>query len=65
MDLITSEILLDALNVAKVVFKDGLTGTIILGERYQKIFTALAEHFTLSDHDIHVTTSTDVIRDME
>ena len=65
MDLITNEMLLDALNQAKVVYKNGLTGTIILGEKYQKIFTALPEHFTLSDYDIHITTSTDVMKDME
>ena len=65
MDLITNEMLLDALNEAKVVFKNGLTGTIVLGEKYQKIFTALPEHFTLSDYDIHITTSTDVMRDIE
>lgn len=65
MDLVTSEMLLDALNVAKSVYKNGLTGTIILGEKYQKIFTALPEHFTLSDFDIHITTSTDVIRDID
>ena len=65
MDLITNEILLDALNEAKVVYKNGLTGTIVLGEKYQRIFTALPEHFTLSDYDIHITTSTDVMKDME
>lgn len=65
MDLVTSEMLLDALNVAKNVYKNGLTGTIILGEKYQKVFTALPEHFTLSDFDIHITTSTNVIKDQE
>nr|DAN06265.1 MAG TPA: hypothetical protein [Bacteriophage sp.] len=32
MDLITCEILTDCLNLAKVVFKNGLEGTLILGE---------------------------------
>ena len=49
----------------KIVYKNGLTGTLILGEKFQKVFTALPEHFTLSDWDIHITTSTDVVRDME
>jgi len=31
MDLIVNEILLDCLNLAKKVFKRGLTGTLILG----------------------------------
>jgi hypothetical protein len=65
MDMIVNEILLDSLNQAKVVWKEGLTGTIILGEKYQKIFTALPEYFTLTDYDIRITTTTDVIKDLE
>ncbi len=65
MDLIVNEMLLDALNQAKVVFKNGLEGTIILGDRYQKVFTALPEYFTLTDHDIRIVTSSDVVRDLE
>lgn len=65
MDLIVNEMLLDALNLAKVVFKNGLEGTIILGDKYQKVFTALPEYFTLTDHDIRIITSSDVIRDLE
>ena len=65
MDLITCEILLSSLNQAKVVYKKGLTGTIILGDKYQKIFTALPEHFTLTDHDIHIVSSTDVMQDLQ
>jgi hypothetical protein len=33
MDTITEEILLDALNEAKIVFKNGIKGTIILGDK--------------------------------
>ena len=61
MDTITAEMLLDALNVAKSVYKKGLTGTIILGDKYQKIFTALPEHFTVTDYDIDVITSSDIV----
>ena len=39
MDLVTREILLDSLNCAKIVYKDGLTGTLILGNKLQKIFS--------------------------
>ena len=35
MDLITCELLLDGLNLAKKVWKKGLTGTLILGEQLQ------------------------------
>lgn len=65
MDLIVNEMLLDGLNLAKVVFKNGLEGTIILGDKYQKVFTALPEYFTLTDHDIRIITSSDVVRDLE
>ena len=65
MDTVTEEILLDALNEAKVVFKNGLTGTLILGDKQVKVFTALPEHFTLSDYDIHITSSTDMTKDTE
>ena len=65
MDLIVNEMLLDCLNLAKVVFKNGLTGTIILGDKYQRIFTALPEYFTMTDHDIRIITSTDIVKDLE
>lgn len=65
MDLIVNEMLLDCLNEAKVVYKNGLTGTIILGDKYQRIFTAMPEYFTLTDHDIRIITSSDIVKDLE
>ena len=65
MDLVTKEILLDSLNCAKIVYKDGLTGTLILGNKLQKTFTALPKYFTVTDHDIHIITSAEVIKEME
>lgn len=65
MDLVTNELLLDCLNIAKIVYKNGLKGTLILGDKYQRVFTALPKYFTVSDYDIHIVTSTDVIKDME
>ena len=65
MDLIVCEMLLDALNQAKIVYKKGLTGTIILGDKYQRIFTALPEYFTLTDFDIHITASTEVMEELQ
>lgn len=64
MDLVVCEMLLDALNLSKKVFRQGLTGTLILGEKYQKIFTALPQYFTLTDFDIHITSSTQVMEDL-
>ena len=65
MDLIVNEMLLDCLNLAKVVFKNGLKGTIILGDKYQRVFTALPEYFTLTDHDVRILTSSEIARDLE
>lgn len=65
MDLIVNEMLLDCLNLAKVVFKNGLVGTLILGDKYEKVFTALPEYFTLTDYDIRITTSSDIMKDLE
>ena len=64
MDLVTREILLDSLDCAKIVWKDGLTGTLVLGKQ-QKLFTALPEHFTVTDFDIHLTTSSEILKEME
>lgn len=60
MDTITEEMLLDTLNVAKIVYKNGLTGRLRLGDKQVVIFTALPEYFTLSDYDVHIVASTDV-----
>ena len=65
MDLVTCEILTDCLNLAKIVFRNGLEGTLILGEHQQQIFTALPQYFTFTDYDIHVTPSTEIMQDMQ
>ena len=65
MDLIMNELLLDCLNEAKIVFKHSLTGTIILGDNQQRIFTSLPEYFTMSDYDVHITNSSDIVKDTE
>lgn len=59
MDLAQREIYYDLLNLAKFVFKNGLTGTILLGDKLIKTFTALPEHFTMTDFDIHLSDSAD------
>lgn len=65
MDLLTREILLDILNLTKCVFKNGISGTLILGEKLNKIFTALPEHYTVTDYDIHITDSAETIKEQE
>ena len=65
MDTLTIDILGDCLNIAKIVWKNGLTGTIILGDKMQRIFTALPEHFTHTDYDIHIVPSTQILKDLQ
>lgn len=65
MDLLTNELLIDCLNTAKIVYKKGITGALILGDKGVKVFTALPEYFTVTDFDIHIASSTNVMQDME
>lgn len=65
MDLLVRDILIDSLNMGKIVWKNGLTGTLILGDKLQKEFIALPEHFTITDYDIHIISSSDIMKDMQ
>lgn len=65
MDLITREILSDVLNLAKSVYKKGMQGTLILGNYQRELFTALPEHYTLTDYDIHIADSSTIIQEKE
>ena len=65
MDLMTKEMLLDILNLAKIVYKKGFSGTLILGERLNKIFTALPKHFTVTDYDINIADSAEILKEQE
>ena len=65
MELLTREMLVDSLNLAKVVYKKGLSGLLILGENRRHIFTALPEHYSFTDYDIHIADSTELIKEKE
>ena len=65
MDLLTREILLDCLNLAKRVYKKGLKGVLILGENRQRLFTALPEHFLASDIDVHLADSQEIMKERD
>ena len=65
MDAVTCEIVSDCLNQAKKTWKKGITGTLILGDHQQKVFTALPEDYTHTDYDIHVISSTQIMQDMQ
>ena len=59
MDMMFKEVNYDCLNNAKLAWKDGITGTIVLGPKLIKTFTALPEYYTITDFDIHIQDSTE------
>jgi len=65
MDTVVVEMLTDSLNMAKIVYKKGLSGTLILGDKQSKLFTALPEYFTISDYDIHIVSSDEIVKALE
>lgn len=65
MDTLVVHILTDALDIGKIVWKKGLYGVLVLGDKSQKIFTALPEHFTVSDFDIHITASSQIMAELQ
>ena len=65
MDLVSCEIISGCLDQAKITWKKGLTGILVLGDQQQKIFTALSEDFTHTDYDVHVISSTQIMQDMQ
>lgn len=65
MDLIEKEMLIDCLNLARKVFKEGIRGSLILGNNRRQIFNALPEHFTVTDFDIHIADSYEAVQDKE
>lgn len=65
MDNVTTELLIDALNACKESYKDGMVGSIILGDSMQKIFTIQPKHFSFTDYDVHISDSSDIVRDIQ
>ena len=62
MDGMFKEVNYDCLNTAKLAWKKGITGTIVLGPKLVKTFTALPEHYTITDFDIHIQDSTETFQ---
>lgn len=65
MDLIYKEVNYDLLNLAKIVYKNGICGTIINGNKLNQIFTALPKYYTMTDFDIHIQDSTETFQAKE
>ena len=65
MDNITTELLIDAINMCKISYKKGMTGSFILGESKQKIFTINPKYFSFTDYDIHIGDSSEILREIQ
>lgn len=65
MDTVTKDLLTSALDACQVSYQDGLVGSIILGNKLQKVFTLDPDKFCTTDYDVHISDSGDIIRDME
>src|SRR5690606_26632910 len=59
MDTITSHVLLDALNMCKLSYKEGKMGSLILGNKMKQIFTVDPVKFSATDYDVHIDDSVD------
>lgn len=64
MDTLVSEILMDCLDMAKIVYKKGLTGQIILGDQ-KTIFEVAPKYYTTTSFDIHLADSAEIIKEQE
>lgn len=64
METLISEMLTDALNVAKKVYKKGHVGEVVLGN-YKDIFTVLPENFSFTDYDIHLADANELEKEQE
>ena len=64
MDVLYKEANYDMLNLSKLVWPNGMTGTIVLGNKAQ-IFTALPEYYTITDFDVHIEDSAKSFQDVQ
>lgn len=64
MDTLVKEMLLDCIDIAKIVWKNGFRGEIILGDE-KKILDILPEYYTMTSFGIDFKDSAEVIREQE
>lgn len=64
MDTVTSEVLTDCIDIAKIVYKKGLKGEFVLGNQ-KHYLDVLPEHYTSTSYDVHVTDTADLIEQQD
>ena len=64
MDTLVSEMLMDCIDMAKLTYKKGITGQLIIGNE-TKIFEILPKYYTTTSYDIHLADSAELIKEQE
>ena len=64
MDTLVKEMLTDCIDMAKIVYKDGMTGQLVLGDM-KEIFTILPEYYTSTSYDVQLSDSAEIIKEQE
>lgn len=64
MDTLVEEMISDCIDIAKIVYKDGLTGQIVLGDQ-KEIFTILPKYYTTTSFDIQLADSAEILKEQE
>jgi len=64
MDTLLKEIISDSIDMAKIVYKDGLTGQLILGNK-KEIFTLLPQHYKYTSYCVDLDDSAEIIKEQE
>ena len=64
MDTLVKEMLSDCIDMAKIVYKEGLTGQLILGDK-REIINILPEYYTFTSYDINLADTTEIMKEQE
>lgn len=64
MDTLVKEMLSDCIDMAKIVYKEGLTGQLILGDKIE-IINILPEYYTFTSYDINLADTTEIMKEQE
>jgi hypothetical protein len=65
LDLGMKEIYTDLLNTAKIAYRDGFMSMSVVGGQRAQVLKVAPEYYTLSDFDVHVGDSSEIISEKE
>lgn len=64
MDTLVKEMLTDCIDIAKIVYKEGLTGQLILGDQ-REIINILPEYYSSTSYDINLADTAEIMKEQE